>query len=422
MLILNGGDQSVRLWDVNALGDKPLLELPERFIQGEVKSLAVSPRGRLFATASGRTVRLWDLVLLGLGATKPTLGSATALIEHNAEVTAIAFRNDGEVLASSAADGSVKLWQIGEDSATLIGAFSAHQSGVHTMAFSPSGDRLAVGSLGDSSVKVWYVGEGSESAQGRDLAAYLRDGWCELEGRNVIFPPVTNRNLFAVRRFEASDIPPRADPPAAEALLVDLVEADCVRSLRASSEQSILTQRTKMRMIWVEPIDGWVGETEVTQGQFVIGGGANNSKFDGDGRPVENMTLEEALKFCEDVTASEKEIGNLPDGYVYTLPTEEQWLNYVAGANLNHAVHGQNETADVKTKPANIHGLYDVRGNVWELTTTPHGRKPGRALRGGCYSSREAEIEGAEFRENLADGSRFKKYGFRCVLVKKPSE
>ncbi|MGI9240811.1 MAG: hypothetical protein ACR2RV_08420, partial [Verrucomicrobiales bacterium] len=85
LLILSGGDQAVRIWDINALADKPLLELSERFLPGEVRSIAVSPRGRLFATATGRSVKLWDLVALSLGSTKPMHGSTSAPIEHSAE-------------------------------------------------------------------------------------------------------------------------------------------------------------------------------------------------------------------------------------------------------------------------------------------------------------------------------------------------
>ncbi|MGI9241241.1 MAG: SUMF1/EgtB/PvdO family nonheme iron enzyme, partial [Verrucomicrobiales bacterium] len=339
-----------------------------------------------------------------------------------AEVTALAFRDDGEVLASSAADGSVKLWRIGEDSAALFGALSAHQSGVHTMAFSPGGDRLALGSLGDSSLKVWYVGESSEPAEGRDLAAYLRDGWCELEGRTVIFPPVTNHHLFEVRKFEAGEIPPRTSPPEADSLLVDLVEAECVRSLRARGTLPIETG-TGMRMLWVDTIQGWVGETEVTQAQFASGGGEEISEYDGDNRPVENVGWLDAVQYCEDVTASELANGRLPEGYEYALPTEEQWLGYVAGANEAQAVFGQQETSDVKSKPPNRHGLYDVRGNVWELTKTKHPSKPGYIARGGGFDSVREAVIGADYREFLSPrGSGYKRYGFRCVLVRKKTE
>ena len=106
MLIISGGEQSVRLWDVRALSDKPLLDLPIRagnYMPGPIRSIAVSPRGRLFATGSGKFVQLWDLADLGAGATSPTRGASGAPMEHSAEVAALAFRGDGEVLASSAA-------------------------------------------------------------------------------------------------------------------------------------------------------------------------------------------------------------------------------------------------------------------------------------------------------------------------------
>jgi formylglycine-generating enzyme required for sulfatase activity len=65
-------------------------------------------------------------------------------------------------------------------------------------------------------------------------------------------------------------------------------------------------------------LDGfWLGETEVTQRQWKAIMGNNLSNFKGDDLPVEDVSWEDAMKFCRDL--KEK------TGKEYTLPTEAQW-------------------------------------------------------------------------------------------------
>ena len=69
-----------------------------------------------------------------------------------AEVTSIAFSPDGRRLASSCADGRVKVW----DSRTgaLLRNVRGHTGVVTSVEFTPNGRRLVSGSR-DRTVKVW---------------------------------------------------------------------------------------------------------------------------------------------------------------------------------------------------------------------------------------------------------------------------
>ncbi|HLH28014.1 MAG TPA: serine/threonine-protein kinase, partial [Acidimicrobiales bacterium] len=96
---------------------------------GEILAVAISPDGRLAATAGDdRTIRLWDL------ATGSPVGAA---MRHGAGVFAIAFGPDGRVLASGCLDGSVHRWRVAE--AVEIGPPFGHEATVRGVAFSPDG-------------------------------------------------------------------------------------------------------------------------------------------------------------------------------------------------------------------------------------------------------------------------------------------
>ena len=188
----------------------------------------------------------------------------------------------------------------------------------------------------------------------------------------------------------------------------------------------------------------WLGTSEVTQGQYETVMGQNPSAYPGANRPVERISWEDAIEFCHRLTERERQAGRLPEGYVFTLPTEAQW-EYAcrAGTNDPYAGNGDlvsqgwyvgnsgGQTHPVAQKQANGWGLYDMLGNVWEWCLDWYGgNHPGgsvtdysgsqlsstHVIRGGGWNS-DSHFCRSSYRNGLEPGFRFDYLGFRVALA-----
>jgi len=165
----------------------------------------------------------------------------------------------------------------------------------------------------------------------------------------------------------------------------------------------------------------WAGCHEVTQAAYQKVMGANPSQCPGADHPVDSVSWNDAEEFCRRLTALDREKGELPPGYTYALPTEEQWQGLVADAATADAVTSLSSTrscsAPVGSLRPNQLGLYDVRGNVWEWCAG-NTDKPFRVLRGGAWDSRHEVNLRPEFRwYSRGPDERKNTFGFRCLLV-----
>lgn len=79
------------------------------------------------------------------------------LTDHGGPVTDVAFSHDGELLATSSADGRVRLWT--EATGDLLRVLEGHAAEVASVDFSPDRELLVSGGY-DRTARLWSVGEG----------------------------------------------------------------------------------------------------------------------------------------------------------------------------------------------------------------------------------------------------------------------
>jgi formylglycine-generating enzyme required for sulfatase activity len=189
----------------------------------------------------------------------------------------------------------------------------------------------------------------------------------------------------------------------------------------------------------------WMSDHEVTQSEYEVVMGVNPSSFRGNGnRPVEQVSWDDALTYCQKLTERERGAGRITGFQAYRLPTEAEW-EYAARAGTVAARPGElnrigwqkgnanEETHPVKQLSANAWGLYDMLGNVWEWCSDWHGDYPEghthdpvgpasgllRVNRGGSWSSAANWCRSASRgRNNPIDKNYL--IGFRPVLATVP--
>jgi formylglycine-generating enzyme required for sulfatase activity len=203
----------------------------------------------------------------------------------------------------------------------------------------------------------------------------------------------------------------------------------------------VFRNRTHTRVRLTRPY--WIGRTEVTQRQWETLMGTNPSRFKNVGAngPVECVSYHDAISFCQKLTAQERKAGRLPDGLVYTLPTEAQW-EYASRAGDAGDDEGKMEangwyqknsglsTHWVGQMQQNAWQLRDTRGNVWEWcrdwadhypgsqATDPVGPATGnrKIARGGAWDS-DDDVCTSFVRQFLSPATVSPSVGFRLALV-----
>ena len=159
----------------------------------------------------------------------------------------------------------------------------------------------------------------------------------------------------------------------------------------------------------------WLSDHEVTQGEYESVMGVNPASIKGNpNRPVESVSWDDAVRYCQKLTERERAAGRITAQQAYRLPTEAEW-EYAARAGTTGARHGEldaiawwsgnsaDQTNAVKQKDPNAWGLYDMMGNVSEWcsdywaeypagsVTDPTGPaspppgSPQRVFRGGSF-------------------------------------
>jgi eukaryotic-like serine/threonine-protein kinase len=192
----------------------------------------------------------------------------------------------------------------------------------------------------------------------------------------------------------------------------------------------------------------YMGRFTITQAQWQAIMRNNPAKFQGENRPVENISWNDAQAFCKKLSRQ--------TGRTYRLPSEAEWeyacragtttpfacgstlipslANYDGSLSYGAGPKGEfrQQTTSVGTFPANAFGLHDMHGNVWEwcedIAQESYNGAPKdgsawvtrngadlRVLRGGSWFNAPSSCRSAR---RVADqpSAQKNKVGFRVVV------
>ena len=146
-------------FDSNTQTQKALLALMQKSsrylrtvpLEEKIDQIQFSSDGSTFASYDANGVTLWNAKTYARLNEKP-------IKKHFSGVTAMAFHenDDGAILASGAADGTIVIWNAVEKVA-LSEPFKAHSSSVSSLVFSPDGRTLASGSWSTGEIVLWDI-------------------------------------------------------------------------------------------------------------------------------------------------------------------------------------------------------------------------------------------------------------------------
>lgn len=171
----------------------------------------------------------------------------------------------------------------------------------------------------------------------------------------------------------------------------------------------------------------YLGQYEVTQGQWkrVMGNNPSTFSTDGDNRPVEGISWSDAQAFIA-------KLNKLEPNSKYRLPTEFEW-EYAARAGATGDISwslidktanlNKTHTIAVGEKEANAWGFYDMLGNVWEwvndyynekLFADPRPPKRGseHVLKGASFAG---DVKNATYMTHAAGPGNVWDVGFRIL-------
>jgi len=168
----------------------------------------------------------------------------------------------------------------------------------------------------------------------------------------------------------------------------------------------------------------FMGVHPVTQQQYFAVTGESPSRFAGDDRPVEMVSWDDAVIFCERLNAT--------TGRAIRLPTEAEWEYACRAGTTTEFWSGNDEAAFEKVgwgewnsgfelhavgdhSAPNHWGLHDMHGNVWEWCQDVFfgaSRKKTRVQRGGAFYDDHWNALSA-FRQMNSHSDRYSGFGFR---------
>jgi formylglycine-generating enzyme required for sulfatase activity len=229
---------------------------------------------------------------------------------------------------------------------------------------------------------------------------------------------------------------------------LEMVKIPGGRFLMGSPETEAERDQDEGPQHYVNVPEFLMGKYTVTQAQWQAVMGNNPSQFKGKNRPVENVSWNDATKFCQKLSKK--------TGRDYRLPSEAEWeyacragtttpfyfgetitpelVNYNGNETYGNVPKGKRrgETTDVGIFPPNSFGLYDMHGNVSEWCQdiwhsnydgapvdgsawVNGGNSSRRVLRGGSWYSNPRSCRSAYRLIFYSVGANDYLFGFRLV-------
>ncbi|BAY28466.1 protein kinase [Nostoc carneum NIES-2107] len=165
------------------------------------ETIVFSPNEDILATVADSFIHLFSSTTGKVIRTLPS--EDYAYTGHTNSVYSIAFSHDGQILASSSFDKTIKLWEVatGREIRTLTG----HTEGVYSVVFSHDGQMLASSSY-DKTIKLWEVATGREirtitTESSIDFLVFSTDGRILVGSHYKLWEVATGREI---RTFTAN--------------------------------------------------------------------------------------------------------------------------------------------------------------------------------------------------------------------------
>lgn len=147
-LATGSNDKTIKLWQIDGK-----LETTLTGHQDGVTTIAFSPDGKTLVSGSyDNTVKLWRLD-----------GTLLQTIDQPSAIASVRFNPEGTVLAVARWDNTIQLWRVKDQQvvdATPFRSFVGHQGGVTNLDFSVNGETLASSSA-DGTIKLWSMADGT---------------------------------------------------------------------------------------------------------------------------------------------------------------------------------------------------------------------------------------------------------------------
>jgi WD40 repeat protein len=191
-IISISGDKTIRIWNIATKRSERVLRPPigEGYV-GNLAGLAVAPDGQVLAVSGffpqgGQKSGIHAILLINLSSGRVE----RVLRGHTNVISCLVFSADGKLLASGAADRTIRVWNpvTGESEGVLEG----NKAAITSLCFSPDGKRLVVGSA-DGVARIWSLSTGQPETDLFGHAGSVRVTWSP--DSNTVVTGDVNRNF-----------------------------------------------------------------------------------------------------------------------------------------------------------------------------------------------------------------------------------